>query len=274
MKDVTEAMKKLDAIAARGAVTAQDFTSIQGYTPIKVIPDEVTDAWAVSTDPWFKKTAEQMLEEVRATRSAEARAAEMERKAKVEREHHWFSEFDLITDGIVEAQPYADQGELAKGDLVIICRGEYQGHVGVIESIHRANSSGVYAKLRRVWPATWRGPSGQYWPPEHVFGAFDKLVPVVPEFKSVAQAEWWMHDARDIQVGQDVAFSIAVCSAKEPWLERHTAYDYSGTIVQIEEFDLPYWYRNRPLARGRFQVLAFDDEMDPMLTWVEELVRL
>lgn len=216
-------------------------------------------------------------------------AAEAERQRVAKRSELWGCEYDLVTDGVVEMVDYAAPEDVKVNDLVIITRGENPGHVAIVEETvrpltdlglptlrqSRAMPDG-FARLKRVWPSEWRSPSGTYWAPEFRFDAFAELRPKVPQFVSTGEAEWWMHDARKIEIGQEAAFTLTVRTYldEKPWRDQFEDNEYTGTITEIVSFDMPYWYRNRPLAKGKFRILHFDDDMNPQLIWVEEIVRL
>lgn len=198
------------------------------------------------------------------------RVEEMRLQAQRDRARLWDTKFDLVFNGVVEMVDYEHPSEMKVNDLVIVCRGEYCGHVAVIEEVHLRRAH-EWARLRRVWPVSWRGPAGAYWPTEYVYGSIAKLQPKVPQFQTVAEAEWWMHDARAVQVGQGVAFTLRALTTRDAGYED---IEYEGTLVEIDHLDIVEWYRYRPIAKGRFRVLHFDEDMQPQLTWVGELVRL
>ncbi len=186
----------------------------------------------------------------------------------------WGSLYPLYLDGIVEPDPRP----VRKGDIVVITDGEYRGHVGQVEFISAGSGATrhnrPFASLRRLWPVNWRGPASSYWATEHRLEFLCPLVPKMPEFTSVEQADRWMEETRELAVGQDVEFILTPGSGMADWAHRYDPITYRGQLVEITELDTETWLRHRPAASGRFRVLHFDDDLNPVLTWVTSLVRV
>lgn len=172
----------------------------------------------------------------------------------------WQCSYPPLVSGAATVVDYPDGERAQLRDVVMIDSGACGGHVGVVDMITAdwVTPARAYATLLRVHP------DGN-WPREHVLGALKKVVPTVPKFTDAEQVDRWCWNARDLECGQDVRFTIT-----GGWGEKLT---YEGKLAEIDHNDITYWMENRPRAMGKFKVCHLVGD-HPVLTttyWLERL---
>lgn len=175
------------------------------------------------------------------------------------------SSYPLLVDGIVTAHPYGDEGDVCSDDIVMVSFGECEGHVGRVTAVHRANSVGRYVRLEWLWPRNTRLGT------EHQCRYLWKVDVAVPAFTSPAEADLWMERALPLREGQRVHFQLPITQVTYEVAPGEITYE--GTLTRIDYLDIEYWWRNRPMATGTFEVLWIDSDAQPHLLRVPRVVR-
>lgn len=167
--------------------------------------------------------------------------------------------YQPLVEGTVTIVPY--KGVVPDiGDVVMVNQGEQVGCIGaVIERTFSAmRTDRGHVVVNRIWPPGT-------WATQIRFECVDRLVRRIPEFATPAEADAWHTRTRDVEVGQDVRFTIT-----GGWGEELT---YTGRLAAILEWDVQFWWRHAPKARGKFEVLHMNGD-DPMMTTCYALTRI